>query len=82
MNSFFNAALPKSTTPNKIWFNKANLNRPKISDKRKRQLKRRANTLFSLYNNPIKTFSLSNNNESEISYNKSSNKETVLSRLH
>jgi hypothetical protein len=82
MNSFFNAALLKGTTPNKIWFNKANLDRPEIFNKRKRQLKRRANTVLGLYNNPIETSSSSDNSESEISYNKSSDKERVLSRLY
>jgi hypothetical protein len=82
MNSSFNAALPKGTTPNEIWFNKANLDRPEISDKRKRQLERRANTVLGLHNNPIETSLLSDNSESEISYNKSFDKETVLSRLH
>ena len=82
INSSSNAALSKGTTPNEIWFNRANLNRLKISDKRKRQLERRTNTVLGLYNNPIKTSLSNNNNKSEISYNKSSDEETVLSRLH
>jgi hypothetical protein len=82
MNSSFNAALPKGTALNKIWFNKANLDRLEISDKRKRQLKRCANTALSLHDNPIETSLLSDNSESEISYDKLSDKEMVLSRLH
>jgi hypothetical protein len=82
MNSFFNAALLKGTTLNKIWFNKANLDRPEIFNKRKRQLKRCANTVLGLYNNPIETSLSSDNSESEISYNKSSDKERVLLRLY
>jgi hypothetical protein len=82
MNSSSNAALPKGTTPNEIWFNRANLDRPEISDKRKRQLERRANAVLGLHDNPIETSSSSDNSESEISYDKSSDEETVLSRLH
>jgi hypothetical protein len=79
MNSSSNAALPKGTTPSEIWFNRANPDRPEISDKKKRQLKRRANTVFGSHDNPIET---SSSSETEISYDKSSDEERVLSKLH
>ena len=82
MNSSSNAALPNGTTPNEIWFNRANPDRPEFSGNRKRQLEHRANTVFGSYNNSIETSSSSDSSESEIPYDKSFDEERVLSKLH
>jgi hypothetical protein len=59
MNSSSNAALPKGTTPNKVWFNRSESKWPEISERRKKVTKRHESRTFGGHNNPIQCSSSS-----------------------
>jgi hypothetical protein len=59
MNSFSNAALPKETTPNEVWFNRLESKWPEISERRKKVTKRYKSRTFGGHNNLIQCSSLS-----------------------
>jgi hypothetical protein len=60
MNSSSNIALPKETTPNKVWFNRSESKWPEISERRKKVTKRYKSRTFGGHNNPIQCSSSSN----------------------
>ena len=59
MNSSSNTALPKETTPNKVWFNRSESKWPEILERRKKVTKRHESQTFDGYNNPIQCSSSS-----------------------
>jgi hypothetical protein len=59
MNSFFNAALPKGTTPNEVWFNRLESKWPEISERRKKVTERYESQTFGGYDNLIQCSLLS-----------------------
>lgn len=85
INTSHNRALPKAVTPNEVWFGRADVDWPVISEKRQRENAYRAETIAGAHDNPLPLIS---EDEEEIDENDDRDEEEevheaiILSALH